>query len=116
VTPYVNVPLNFARHLTLLEANPLEEVLAPYKDDDTAILTIRSRTAMFVPFELVTCLLGKDYTARDAFELCYPVLDAEGLEASCAPFLDFLQLASTKSTTYNPRPVTLWCAMPFVPR
>jgi hypothetical protein len=40
VTPYVNVPLNFARHLTLLEANPSEEVLGPYKDDDAAIRTI----------------------------------------------------------------------------
>jgi hypothetical protein len=79
LTPYVNVPLNFARHLTLLEANPSEKVLAPYKDDDAAIRTIRSRTAMFVPFELVTCLLGKDYTASEAFELCCPVLEAEGL-------------------------------------
>jgi hypothetical protein len=86
----------------------------PYKDDDAGIRTIRTRTAMFVPFELVTCLLGKDYTASEAFELCYPVLESDGLEASCAPFLEFLQLASTKPTTDNPRPVTLQDEMGLV--
>jgi hypothetical protein len=63
----------------LLEANPSEELLGPYKYDDGDIRTIRTRTAMFFPFELVTCLLGKDYTASEAFELCCPVLEAEGL-------------------------------------
>jgi hypothetical protein len=62
---------------------------------------------MFVPYELVPVLLGKDYTAAEAFQLTYPLLEEEGLEAVCAPFLTFLQLAFTAPTTDNPRPVTL---------
>jgi hypothetical protein len=62
---------------------------------------------MFIPFELVPVLLGKDYTAQEAFQLAYPLLEAEGLNTICAPFLAFLQAASTSPSTNNPRPVTL---------
>jgi hypothetical protein len=62
---------------------------------------------MFVPYNLVPVLHGKDYTAAEAFQLAFPFLEKEGLEAVCAPFLTFLQLASTAPTTNNPRPVTL---------
>jgi hypothetical protein len=51
--------------------------------------------------------MGKDYTAGEAFELSYPLLEAEGLDGVCAPFLEFLQVASTQPSGDKPHPVTL---------
>jgi hypothetical protein len=62
---------------------------------------------MFVLFYLVTMLIGKDYTVGEAFELSYTLLEADGLDGVCAPFLEFLQAATTQPSEDNPRPVTL---------
>jgi hypothetical protein len=62
---------------------------------------------MFIPFVLVKFLLGKDYTAREAYLTVYPLLDANELLDICRPLVEFLQVASIQPTDGNPRPFTL---------
>jgi hypothetical protein len=106
-TAYFNATINFAHHLTLLEAEPMEHTVDPFASTAAGIHTISTRSIMFASFDLVTVLLGKDYTAREAFQLAYHLLEAEGLDTVCAPFLAFLQAASTSPSTDKPCPVTL---------
>jgi hypothetical protein len=70
MTPYVNVTSSFARHMTLLEAELTKEMVGPFANGDAGTDTIRTRESMFVPYELVADLIGKDYTAGEAFRLC----------------------------------------------
>jgi hypothetical protein len=107
LTPYVNGASTFVRHLTLLQAELTKPMVEPFGDTDTGIHTVRTRSCMFVPYELVSLLLGQDYTAAEAFDVCYPLLEDEGLGGVCAPFLEFLQVASTQPYDANFRPVTL---------
>jgi hypothetical protein len=62
---------------------------------------------MFIPFVLVEHLLGKDYTAREAYLTVYPLLGALDLLEIFRPLVEFLQVASTQPTDGNPRPFTL---------
>jgi hypothetical protein len=107
LTPYINVAQMPDRHLSLLEGEPTKTMVGPFEASDANVHTIRTRTAMFVPFELVSYLLGKDLTAREAFLLVYPILEDNDLLEVCRPFVEFLQVSSTQPTTINPRPLTL---------
>jgi hypothetical protein len=107
MTAYVNATTTVARHLTLLEYEPTQQLVGPFESTAAGIHTIQTRSSMCVPYELVPVFHGKDYTATEAFQLAYPLLEGEGLKAVCAPFLTFLQLASTAPTTDNPQPITL---------
>jgi hypothetical protein len=107
MTPYVNVPRTPDRHLTLLEGEPAKEMVGPFEADAANVHTIRTRGSMFVPFDLVEFLLGKDLTAREAYLIVYPLLEDNDLLEICRPLVEFLQVASTQPTAGNPRPVTL---------
>jgi hypothetical protein len=67
----------------------------PFGATDAGIHMIRTRSCMFIPFELVSMLIGKDYTASEAFEISCTLLEDTGLDGVCAPFLEFLHVAST---------------------
>jgi hypothetical protein len=107
MTPYVNVPLMPDRHQTLLAGEPTKTMVGPFEADATKVHTIRTRGAMFIPFELVALLLDKDLTAREAFLVVYPLLEDNDLVDDCRPLVEFLQVASTQPTAGNSRPVTL---------
>jgi hypothetical protein len=93
MTPYVNVAQMPGRHLSLLKGEPTKAMVGPFEAADANVHTIHTRTAMFVPFELVSSLLGKDLTARKAFLLVYPILEDNDLLEVCRPLLEFLQVA-----------------------
>jgi hypothetical protein len=61
---------------------------------------------MFIPFDLVALLLGKDLMAR-AYLLVYPLLEENNLMDACHPLVEFLQVASTQPNSGNPRPVMM---------
>jgi hypothetical protein len=107
LTPYINVAQMPDRHLSLLEGEPTKAMVGPFEASDANVHTIRTRTSMFIPFELVSSLLGKDITACEAFLLVYPILEDNDLLEVCRPLVEFLQVSSTQSTTINPRPLTL---------
>jgi hypothetical protein len=107
LNPYVNVPRTADRHLTLLEGEPAKDMVGPFTEEAANVHTIRYRTAMYIPFELVEFLLAKDYTAWEAYLVVYPLLEASDLLDICRPLVEFLQVSSTQPTDGNPRPVTL---------
>jgi hypothetical protein len=43
---------------------------------------------MHMYFELVSVLLGRDYTANEAFVMPFPLLEAEGLDGIFGSFLE----------------------------
>jgi hypothetical protein len=107
LTAYVNVPQMLDRHMALLESEPSKPMVGPFEADEANVHTIRTRSAMFVPYDLVDLLLGKDLTAREAYMTVYPVLEDNGMLDLCLPFVEFLQVASTQPSNSNTRPFTL---------
>jgi hypothetical protein len=95
------------RHQTLLTGEPTKTMVGPFEADATNVHTVRTRGAMFIPFELVSLLLDKDLTAREAFLAVYPRLEDNDLVDACRPLIEFLQVASTQPTAGNSRLVTL---------
>jgi hypothetical protein len=82
----MNVASTFARHLTLLRAEPTELVAGPFESTNSGVHTVHTRTSMFVLFELVLVIIGGDYTVSDVFQLVYPFLEAEGILVVCSQF------------------------------
>jgi hypothetical protein len=80
-------------------------MVGPFETEDTGVHTICTRTAMFIPFELVSVLIVKDYTANWAFQILLTLLEAEGLDIICGPFLEFLQFLSTQPSEAVAHPV-----------
>jgi hypothetical protein len=60
-----------------LGLTPYVNMNGSFKVEDVGVHTIHTPTAMFVPFELVSLLLGKDNTAKEAFQLSLPLLEAK---------------------------------------
>jgi hypothetical protein len=110
MTPYVNVPRMPDRHQTFLAGEPTKTMVGPFEADATNVDTVRTRGAMFIPFELVALLLDKDLTTREAFLAVYPHLEDNYLLDSCRPLVEFLQVDSTQpsagkfSASHPPRP------------
>jgi hypothetical protein len=107
ITPYVNVPCMPDRHQTLLDGEPGKAMVGPFEADAANVHTVRTREAMYIPFDLVALLLDKDLTAREAFLAVYPFPEENNLVEACRPLIEFLQGASSQPTEGNSRPVTL---------
>jgi hypothetical protein len=93
--------------MALLESEPHQPMVGPFEADEAGVHTIRTRNGMFVPYELVGLLLGRDLTAREAYMTIFPVLEDNDMLDVCLPLLQFLQVASTSPSAANPRPLTL---------
>jgi len=74
VTDEVQTCKDPARHLQLLEDEPSTDLVGPIEDAAANKEVYRTRKAMFIPCPLVQFVLGKDITAREAFEILYPVI------------------------------------------
>jgi len=91
-------------HQQLLDTEPEAEILEPISTTAQAKKMIRTRTAMYIPFSLVEHVLGKDLTARQAFEVIWANVQAQGLCDNTRSLMNFLMVATTKhSTTSNSR-------------
>jgi hypothetical protein len=66
LTPYVNVPRTMDCHQTLLEGDPGNAMVRPFEGNKANVHAIRSHGGMFIRFELMVFLLGKDLTASEA--------------------------------------------------
>jgi hypothetical protein len=107
LTPYMNVPRTLDRHLTFLEGSPSADMVGPFEDDAANVHTIRTRSSMLFPFELMEVLLGQDVTVREAYLTAYPILEDMDLLEVCLPLLEYLQVATTQPSAGNPRPPKL---------
>jgi ABC-type transporter Mla MlaB component len=97
VTADINVhTLN--HHRTLLNDDEALELIGPIADNAVQSETIKTRKAMYIPYELVHYMLGKNLSPRQAFMVLFPVMEAAGLLTVCKPLVDFLRVAGTLPT------------------
>jgi hypothetical protein len=107
MTPYINVLRMPDRQQTLLIGEPSKVMVGKFEASAANVHTVRTRGAMFIPFDMVALLLDKDLTAREAYLVVYPFLEDRDLIDACQPLVEFLQVGSTQPMDGNPRQVTL---------
>lgn len=90
------------RHLELLQAEPGAAALGPFEDEAIPAQVTVTRKAMFIPFGLVEYVLDKDLSAREAFEILWPVIESKGWQEPMKPLVNFLMVASTLHATGAP--------------
>ena len=95
-TTEVIVADNIVRHQELLTLNPTHALVPAIGVPVARTQTLRVRNSVYIPYSLMPFVLDKDLTARQAFETLIPIIQDQGLEAACAPLLNFLIVASTK--------------------
>jgi len=106
ITDEVQTCKDPARHLQLLEDKPTADLVGPIEDTAANKEVYRTRKAMFIPYPLVQFVLGKDLTAREAFEILYPVMLDNNWVSHYTKLLIFLMIASTQPNTTDLTPAT----------
>ena len=94
LTADVNVH-TVAHHKTLLDGDEALELIGPVADNAVQLETIKTRKAMFIPYELVHYVLGKNLSPRQAFMILMPIMETSGLLTVCKSLVDFLRVAGT---------------------
>lgn len=84
------------RHLELFEAEPDEDVIPAIDATSQAQAMIKTRKSMFIPFCLVEYVIDLDLSAREAFEVLWPVIVQKNLRETAKPLVKFLMVAATK--------------------
>ena len=90
--------------LAQLAANPALTSLGPYANGDANTEVIRVRRVVPIPFTFVSLFLAQPVTPRFFFESIHPVMVASGIEADCASFIRFFQVAITSQNNAAPSP------------
>jgi hypothetical protein len=76
--------------------------LFPIIDDDAAQReTVKTRKAMYIPYELVPYVLDKNLSPRQAFMVLHPIMESAGLLTVCKPLVDYLRVAGTMPSVGN---------------
>ena len=84
------------RHQELFNAEPDEDLVGPIDQSSQAQQMIKTRKSMFIPFVLVEYVLGKDLSAREAFEILWPVIQTNNMRDVAKPLVKWLMVAATK--------------------
>lgn len=96
-----------------LTAQPQAILLGPYNNNDAGTELIRTRRSMYVPPRYVNQFISEDLTPAEAYNRFVGVATADGTMNACAPLVDWLRAAITRST---PQDVSvLEVAYPSVP-
>lgn len=107
VTALINIAATPARHQKLLNDEPDEELMGPFNDTDPGIKQVKTRGAMYIPFEFTALVMGHHLNARQAFEVLVPALEAAGMLQQCETLVDFLMVAGTVPGGGGSQPLTL---------
>jgi hypothetical protein len=83
-----------------------EDMLGHFTTEAVNTRTTKCRMATYIPFEFMELALGKDLTARQAYELIIPRLIDSGHESLCEPLVDFLTVALVKPSDGVSIPLT----------
>jgi hypothetical protein len=104
ITDSVIVPGTHDRVMQLLAEEPSAELLGPFPSTEANTRTAKTRAAIYIPFDLVSIVLGRDLSTRRAYKLLVPSIVASGLAATLKPLVDFLTIAlvSPNGTTVTP--------------
>lgn len=98
----INIASTHVEHLAKLTAEPDDPLMGPFEDDADGVKNAqKARLTMFIPFEFVPLVIGKNLSPRAAFEILVPAIIAAGMEDACAHLLMWLQIAGTKATADN---------------
>lgn len=97
-TVAVPVALTPELHLELLTAAPGEEAVGPLVAPAQACASVVTRMGMYIPYGLMEYVLDKDLTARQAFEVLWPMILSKGWRDHAKPLVNFLMVASTLHT------------------
>lgn len=81
--------------------DPDLQVMEAFAQDDAASEVVRSRKICFLPPPFVSALLAGPITVRQAWTIVNDKCVAEGWEESCAPLLNYLRCALTRSQAGN---------------
>jgi hypothetical protein len=105
-TESVIVPGTHDRLMQLLAEEPSAELLGPFLSTE-ATRTVKTRMVMYLPFDLVSIVLGRDLSARRAYELLVPSIVANGMASTFKPLVDFLTIALVSPNGTAVTPVTV---------
>jgi hypothetical protein len=106
-TESVIVPGTHDRVMQLLAEEPSAELLGPFPSTEANTRTVKTRMAMYLPFDLVSIVLGRDLSARRAYELLVPSIVENGLASTFKPLVDFLTIALVSPSGNAVTPVTV---------
>jgi hypothetical protein len=107
ITDDIIVPGSIARTRQLLAAEPTYDMLGHFTTEAVNTRTTKCRRATCIPFEFMKLVLGKELTARQAYELIIPRLIDYGYESLCEPLVDFLTVALVEPSDGVSFPLTM---------
>ena len=86
----------------LYAANGAANIVGPFTiaDADTEVIT--TRRTCYIPPPYVALLLDQPVTPREAWDLVYSQIVADGNQVMCAPLVNFLRCAATRSVAGDP--------------
>jgi hypothetical protein len=85
-------------HKSKLIGDESIELFPTIADGAAQCETVKTRKAMYIPYELVPYVLEKNLSPRQAFMVLHPVMEAAGLLTACKPLVDYLRVAGTLPT------------------
>jgi hypothetical protein len=98
ITDSVIVPGTHDRIMQLLSEELLAELFGPFPATEANARTVKTRMAMYFPFDLMYIVLGRDLSACRAYEILVPSIVANGLASN---FLT-IALVSPNGTAVTP--------------
>lgn len=87
------------RRLEPLKAEPDKDIIPAVDSTSQAQAMIKTGTSMFIPHCLAECVIDLDLSAREAFEVLWPVIAQKNLPEMAKPLVRFLMVAATKCGT-----------------
>jgi hypothetical protein len=117
----VIVPGTHNRMMQVLAKVPSAELLGPFPSMEANTRTTKTRAVIYIPFDFVSIVLGRELSARRAYELLVPSIVASGLASTFKPLVDFLTIALVSPNGTTVTPVTVrdkvgleWDINPFL--
>jgi hypothetical protein len=95
ITDTINIAATPVLYHQLLNREPTAQLMGPFEDAEPGIKQSRTRGAMFIPYQFTGLVVGQHLTARQAWEVLAPAIEAAGMLDQCAELLDFLIIAGT---------------------
>jgi len=95
MTDTVTVATDTTYQNQLYVDNLAVELFPEHPPRATNTRTIKSRKAIYLPYPLVECVLGKALNGYQAYEILEPVIVAKNWTSPCAKLPDFLMVAGT---------------------
>jgi bifunctional DNA-binding transcriptional regulator/antitoxin component of YhaV-PrlF toxin-antitoxin module len=104
ITDSVIFPGTPDRVMQLMAEEPSAELLGPFPSTEANTRTVKIHAAIYIPFDLVSIVLGRDLSTHRVYELMVPSIVASGLASTLKPLVDFLTitLVSPNGTTVIP--------------